>query len=159
MVAMGIYVLASITDVLDGYLARKWNQITAFGKLMDPLADKLLLLVALYCLATKQFVPWFIFFFILAKELIMILAAIFLYKEKVVVYSKWAGKLATVLFSVAVIVMVLATTNFLSFLPLHTIAMVLFWLAIAVAVIAFIQYVRDFWRKRDELKEDSTNKK
>lgn len=157
--AMIVYALASVTDILDGYLARKWNQITAFGKLMDPLADKLLLLVALYCLASKQFLPWFIFFFILAKELIMIFAAMFLYKENVVVYSKWSGKLATILFSIAVIIMVLATTDFLSFLPLRTISMVIFWLAIAAAIVAFIQYVHDFWRKRDELKEDSNNKK
>ena len=55
--ALLVYVVASATDVLDGYIARKYNQITDFGKLMDPLADKLMVLTMLYMLSTRAIYP------------------------------------------------------------------------------------------------------
>ncbi len=150
-----VYLIASITDFLDGYLARKWNQITNFGKLMDPLADKLLLIVALYCLAIDGFLPWFILIFVLAKEVTMIIAATILYKKNVVVYSKTSGKIATFLFSAAVILMVVSSIPGVDIPVLYDIAMALFYVAIVLAVCAFIQYVYSFWKNRKTLAQES----
>lgn len=149
-----VYLIASLTDILDGYLARKWNQITTFGKLMDPLADKLLLIVALYCLTINGYLPWFILAFILIKELIMIIAAAVLYKKNVVVYSKMGGKIATFIFSIAVILMVISSIPQVNIPILYNIAMILFYIAIVLAVFAFIQYAYSFWKNRKTLAED-----
>ena len=77
-IALVIYLLASFTDFLDGYLARKWNQITSFGKLFDPLADKLIVLTVLYCLADTDYAPWWVFFLMLGKEILMVLGSLLL---------------------------------------------------------------------------------
>ncbi len=66
--ALLIFLAASLTDCLDGYLARKWNQVTPFGKLFDPMADKLLLLSVLFCLARNGDIPWWMVAVMGAKE-------------------------------------------------------------------------------------------
>lgn len=101
--AFAVFILAGVTDVLDGWIARRYNMITKWGKLMDPLADKLMLLIVLVCLAVDKVVPLWIIIIIALKELIMIVGALFLYKEReVVVQSNFYGKLATVLFYIAI---------------------------------------------------------
>lgn len=144
-----VFIIAAFTDWLDGFLARRWNQISDFGKVMDPLADKLMLVTALICMARNDMVPWIIVVFVLAKEAMMIIAGIILYHKKVVVYSKLCGKIATVAFTVAVAV------SFLQLLirgsAIKVISNVLFAIAIGFAVLAFAQYVIDFWSKRNQL--------
>jgi len=105
--AIFIFVLAGLTDVLDGYIARKYDMITKWGKLMDPLADKLMLITVLICLYTKNFVPGIVIFIVLVKELLMILGAAFLYKNRnIVVQSNFYGKAASAAFYVAIIALV-----------------------------------------------------
>ncbi len=105
--AILVFVLAGLTDVLDGYIARKYNMITKWGKLMDPLADKLMLITVLICLYTKNFVPGAVIVIVLVKELLMILGAAFLYKNKnVVVQSNFFGKAASAAFYIAIIALV-----------------------------------------------------
>ena len=101
--AMSIFLIASATDILDGYIARKYNLITNFGKLMDPLADKLMLITALICLTTARLVPPWVVIVVVLKELQMVVGGYFLLGRGIVVSSKLIGKLATVLFSVAVV--------------------------------------------------------
>ena len=60
-----MYVVACVTDAVDGYLARRLNQVTAFGKLMDPLADKLMQLSMMLCLASTGYLPWWVLFVLL----------------------------------------------------------------------------------------------
>lgn len=159
LVALITYVVAALSDLLDGYLARKWNQITAFGKLFDPLADKLLLIVALLCFTMKGFLPWFILIFVLAKEGIMIIAGAVLYKKNVVVYAKKFGKYATLVFNVAVILTFAlpfmdAKSQF--YKTMHGIVIGLFVVAIALALCAFVQYAHSFWKNRNQLSEEAT---
>lgn len=105
--AIFVFVLAGLTDILDGYIARKYNMVTKWGKLMDPLADKLMLITVLICLYTKNFVPGIVIFIVLIKELLMILGAAFLYKNRnVVVQSNFYGKAASAAFYVAIIALV-----------------------------------------------------
>ena len=95
--------LSGITDVLDGFIARKFNFITDFGKLIDPLADKATQLLTLAALVLKNIIPLWILGLLVLKEFIMIVGASFLYGKELVVSSKWYGKLATVLIYVAIV--------------------------------------------------------
>ena len=99
MPALYTYAAASLTDLLDGYIARKYNQITDFGKLMDPLADKLMVLSVMLSMIIPMggrpaILPRWPFAVVLIKEALMVLGGIFLYKKGVVVYSTWIGKAA-----------------------------------------------------------------
>ncbi len=101
--AFCVYVAACVTDALDGHLARKLNQITSFGKLMDPLADKLMQLSMMFCLAGTGYIPWWALIVLLGKELLMVIgSALLLKKRDVVVMSNWSGKTATVLLILAI---------------------------------------------------------
>jgi cardiolipin synthase len=98
------FTISGITDILDGFIARKFNFISNFGKLMDPLADKLTQISVLASLVAVKIIPVWILVIVVLKELIMVIGASFLYGKDVVVYSKWYGKLSTVLFYIAIVV-------------------------------------------------------
>ena len=95
--------LSGLTDVLDGYIARKFNFISDFGKLIDPLADKTTQIAVLATLTIMGIIPVWILVVVLLKEFVMISGASFLYGKDLVVSSRWYGKLATVLFYVAIV--------------------------------------------------------
>ncbi len=101
--AIIVLTISGLTDILDGYIARKFNFITNFGKLMDPLADKATQLAVLGILTIQKIIPIWIIVIVIIKELLMIFGASFLYGKELVVSSKWYGKLATVLFYVAIV--------------------------------------------------------
>ena len=101
--ALAIFCLASLTDALDGYLARKLGQITDFGKLFDPLADKLMVLTALFCQGMAGVFPWTAILIVLAKELFMVVGSMFMLGKGVVVYANYFGKTATVCFILSLI--------------------------------------------------------
>ena len=103
ILAFVLLTLSGLSDVLDGYIARKYNFITDFGKLMDPLADKLTQLTVLTTLALKGIIPIWMIIVLAVKECVMIAGASFLYGKDLVVSSKWYGKLATVLFYLAMV--------------------------------------------------------
>lgn len=108
-----IFVLASLTDVADGYLARRLNMTTRWGQLMDPLADKCMQLAVIISLFSARLVPvWFIVLLI-AKEVIMIVGGVFLYSRKTYVKANKAGKLNTVfLFVVMTLLLLVPSMNF-----------------------------------------------
>ena len=102
--AMIVFILAAVTDVLDGYIARRFHLITSFGKLMDPLADKLMTLSALVCLTVTGYVPLWLVIIEGAKECFMVIGGcIVLRKKKLVVQADYIGKAATVTFIAAII--------------------------------------------------------
>lgn len=144
--ALIIFLLASATDYLDGYLARKWNQITAFGKLFDPLADKLMLLTALFCLADTGKAPWWVFGVMIAKECFLVAGSLFMLGKKVVVYSNYFGKVATVLFIAAVALL----------FPWHhtsalcTVGNILLYIALCSSVLALFAYIHRAAKNRPE---------
>lgn len=100
-----IFIIAGITDVLDGYIARKYDAITKWGQAMDPLADKLMQLTVLICFTLKQFIPVWIIVIYGIKEILMIFGGIVLYtrKDQLVVPANSYGKVATVIFYVAIL--------------------------------------------------------
>jgi len=137
--AAGIFVLASVTDFLDGYIARKYNMITNFGKLMDPLADKLLVTSALVCLVELGDIPSWMVIIILSREFtISILRAVAAAEGKVIAASKW-GKSKTVLQMIAVISILIQNYPFnLLNIPFSDIAL---WAAVILTIISGIDYI------------------
>ncbi len=135
-----IYVIAFITDLLDGYLARKYNWISDVGKVLDPLADKLMLICALVCFCLNAWVPWAMAAVVVLKELLMIIGGAWLYKKKVVVYADFFGKFATGMFNVAIVLTFLK--NALNWEWLGISNLVVLSIAIICAIIALVHYAK-----------------
>jgi cardiolipin synthase len=105
-------VLAFFTDILDGYLARTFGWVTNIGKLLDPLADKLMTLAVLVCVYLGKHKPAYLTLFLLmaVKELLMVAGGVFMAKRNVVAIASWPGKVSTGLFAVGLL---LALMSFL----------------------------------------------
>ena len=147
-IAVGVYVLAWLTDALDGYLARRNNWISELGKVLDPFADKLMQCTALVCLCIKHLVPiWFALIFF-AKELATLITGLLVIKRRsVVVVSKWYGKAAVCLFYLAIFVSIVFR-NFLAENPIVAIAM--FAVVAIFALVAFAGYVKHYSKLKKE---------
>ncbi|MBR3019433.1 MAG: CDP-alcohol phosphatidyltransferase family protein [Clostridia bacterium] len=137
--ALAVFVVASLTDLADGIIARKYNQITDFGKLMDPLADKLMSLSVMLSLTIKGIIPWPAPLLLLLKEGTMVVGGLILYSKKVVVHSLWIGKLAqtVVVCSLLSCFFHKAINEHLGF-PLHV---YLVWAGVALTLIALVYYI------------------
>ena len=140
------FTISGITDVLDGFIARKFNLVSNFGKLMDPLADKLTQIATLTSLVITDIIPIWILIIVLAKEFIMIVGASFLYGKDVVVYSKWYGKLATVLFYLAIVCSLLI--NQFHFNISFRIDLYLYYFAILATIFSLVMYAIQFKFKK-----------
>lgn len=103
-IAIIIFIIAGLTDILDGFIARKYNLITKLGIVLDPLADKLMLLTVLICITLKKQIPLWIIIVVAVKESLMILGAITLFNNHdIVVPANKLGKLSTVAFYIAIL--------------------------------------------------------
>lgn len=137
ILAFVFFSIANITDILDGQIARKYNLITDWGKLMDPLADKITQISTLSALIIKGIIPFWILVILTTKELIMITVAFILYKKKIVtVHSKWYGKAATISFFLAIVFSLLSK----SFTQLVGITLYIYYIAIAMTLFAGAMY-------------------
>ena len=162
--------ISGITDILDGFIARKFNFITNFGKLIDPLADKATQLSVLLTLAFKDIIPFWIIIVVALKEATMIAGASFLYGKELVVSSKWFGKLATVLFYVAIVCSFgikywnsIASNPANSIAPLPQFDMWIYYFALAATIFSLVMYFKTFYQqgylKKENLKIDNQEKK
>lgn len=145
ILAFVFFTLSGVTDILDGAIARKFNLISTFGKLMDPLADKLTQISVLATLVFKDIIPFWILVIVILKELIMIIGASFLYGKDVVVYSKWFGKLATVLFYLA-IVLSLINKQFGFTGIWNSIDLFIYCIALIATVFSLIMYIKYLYK-------------
>ncbi|CDG01641.1 Putative CDP-diacylglycerol--glycerol-3-phosphate 3-phosphatidyltransferase [Clostridium chauvoei JF4335] len=107
IIATFIFVIASLTDQLDGYIARSRNQITNFGKFMDPLADKLLVTAALISLVELQVVPSWAAVIIIAREFAVSGLRTIAASEGKVIAASWWGKIKTVIQIIAIVTLLL----------------------------------------------------
>ena len=135
--ALTVFIVASLTDLADGYIARKYHLITDFGKLMDPLADKLMVLSVMLSLALKGIAPWIALAIILAKEGLMVLGGALLYKRGVVVYAIWIGKLAQAVVVSALIACFFSDWFFSIGCPVH---LILLWTGVGLTLCALCLY-------------------
>ena len=140
--ALVIFAVASITDMFDGMLARKLNQITDFGKLFDPLADKLMVVTSMVCQAIIGVFPWAAIAIVAAKELIMFFGGMFMLSKGVVVYSNYWGKTAQVFFIVSLLLSFFHPSLVKGNVCLSgiTIDILLLWVTVAIALAALIVY-------------------
>ena len=128
--SISIFLLAGFTDFLDGYLARKYKLITKVGIVLDPLADKLMLMTVLSCLVIKSYIPIWVLIVIAAKELFMIFSGLFLYKKGTVIPSNRFGKISTILFYISIFILSLN----------EDIGILLLYISVISALIALINY-------------------
>ena len=133
-----VFVTASVTDALDGFLARKLNQITDFGKLFDPLADKLMVLTALVCQALTGVFPWTAVIVVACKELFMVIGGLFMLKNNVVVYSNYVGKAAQVCFILSLILAFFHDELARWGVQLD---IILLWITVGLALCAMVVYI------------------
>ena len=159
ILAFVFFTISGITDIADGFIARKFNLVSNFGKLMDPLADKLTQIATLTSLVLTNIIPIWILLIVFLKEFIMICGASFLYGKDVVVYSKWYGKLATVLFYFSIVVSLLLKqfeiNGIWEYLDLG-----LYSFALITTIFSLIMYVKDLYQKgfidKQDLKKEVT---
>jgi CDP-diacylglycerol---glycerol-3-phosphate 3-phosphatidyltransferase len=134
-----IFTLASITDLLDGYLARRWKQITRLGKLLDPIADKLLILSALILLVDFNRVPAWIAIILIGREVAITGLRAIASSEGIVIPADTAGKYKLFIQVLAIVLLILNfETPYFSFLNL---GIILLWAAMILAILSAIQYV------------------
>lgn len=139
-----IFVLAAVTDAADGYIARKYKKITKIGRILDPLADKLLQLTAISCLALKSIIPMVFFIIFVAKEALMILGGMLMVnKMNDVMPSNLLGKILTTLVSVSIASAIFFHDIIEKAIPglFNAVFGVLSVFAIAVLVVYAIKYI------------------
>ena len=140
--ALCVFCAASLTDMLDGYLARKLNQITDFGKLFDPLADKLMVLTAMVCQGIDGVFPWIAIIIVAVKELVMVLGGMFMLSKGVVVYSNYFGKAAQVGFIASLVLSFFHKAFEEGNVKLFGLTpdILLLWITVALAIVAMVVY-------------------
>lgn len=135
-IAVGIFIVASLTDFLDGKIARRYNLVTNFGKFIDPLADKLLVCAALICLTPAKIPAWIVII-IISRELFISGFRILAADQGTVLAAGWWGKFKTAFQMVMIIVLIIDIP-----LTVFDIAgWVLIWISLALTIISMIDYV------------------
>lgn len=107
LVALAVFILASITDTLDGYIARKYNLITDFGKFMDPIADKLLVTAAMLVFVDWHMMPVWVVIVVVAREFIVSALRLVAANNGRVIAAGWSGKVKTASTMVCICIMLL----------------------------------------------------
>ena len=141
LVGAAIFGLASLTDWLDGYLARRRKQVTALGQLMDPLADKLLITAALVSLVQMDLAPAWMVLVILGREFAVTVLRGVAYSKGVVIAASPLGKFKMVSQVVAILLLILGYDHLQQFFVLGKIAL---WIAVITAVASGLDYYRRF---------------
>ncbi|AEB76111.1 CDP-diacylglycerol--glycerol-3-phosphate 3-phosphatidyltransferase [Clostridium botulinum] len=138
LIAIVIFVVAALTDKLDGYIARSRNEITNFGKFMDPLADKLLVTSALVALVQYKVIPAWMVMIIIAREFAVTGLRAVAASEGVVIAASWWGKIKTVIQIIAIILCLISliyTASYMRYVTYISIS-----LAVLITLISGIDY-------------------
>lgn len=145
-IAVAIFIIASLTDLLDGKIARKYNLVTNFGKFMDPLADKLLVCSAMICLVEMGKIPAWIVIIIIAREFIISGFRLVASDNGVVIAASYWGKFKTVFQMIMVIVLILDIDH-----PFfYWLGIALIYVSLALTLISLADYIA---KNKNVLKE------
>ncbi|MBQ6996330.1 MAG: CDP-diacylglycerol--glycerol-3-phosphate 3-phosphatidyltransferase [Lachnospiraceae bacterium] len=134
-IALVIFIIASLTDLLDGKIARKYNLVTNFGKFMDPLADKLLVCSALICLIEMGRIPSWIVIIIISREFIISGFRLVASDNNVVIAASYWGKFKTTFQMIMVCLMLVNIP------VLELVTQIVMWIATALTLISLVDYV------------------
>ena len=134
--AVAVFIIASLTDLLDGKIARKYNLITDFGKFMDPLADKLLVCAAMICLVEMGRLPAWMVIVIISREFIISGFRLVASDNGVVIAASYWGKFKTTFQMLMIIVLILNLGG-----VFDMIGLVLTWIALILTVVSLIDYL------------------
>lgn len=143
--AILVYLLAFFSDVLDGMIARNKNQVTTLGKVLDPLADKLLRICVLLAFMIKGVLPFYFFIILTVLDLLSIVTATILYFKKIVIPANIVGKFTTIFMSLA-----LFSCFFHNFIK--PVDFILVIIALVLVVVALIQYAVKFFKAYNVVK-------
>ena len=143
-IALAIFIIASLTDLLDGKIARKYNLVTNFGKFMDPLADKLLVCSALICLIELDKIPSWMVIVIIAREFIISGFRLVASDNGVVIAASYWGKFKTTFQMVAVCLLIADIA------ALTVVTQIILWIAVVLTVVSLTDYLI---KNKDVMKE------
>ena len=131
-IALGIFIVASLTDLLDGKIARKYNLVTNFGKFMDPLADKLLVCSAMICLIELDRIPAWIVIIIISRDFIISGFRLVAADNRVVIAASYWGKFKTT-FQMVMVCLMIANIE-----ALNLLTQIVMWIAVVLTVISLV---------------------
>ena len=134
-IALIIFIVASLTDMLDGKIARKYNLVTNFGKFMDPLADKLLVCSALICMIELRELPAWMVIIIISREFIISGFRLVASDNGVVIAASYWGKFKTTFQMIGVVLLIFNIP------ALSTLTTIIVWIALALTVISLVDYI------------------
>ena len=134
-VAAALFIIASLTDMLDGKIARKYNLVTNFGKFMDPLADKLLVCSALICMIELRELPAWMVIIIIRREFIISGFRLVASDNGVVIAASYWGKFKTTFQMIGVVLLIFNIP------VLSTLTTIIVWIALALTVISLVDYI------------------
>ncbi len=134
-IALVIFIIASLTDLLDGKIARKYNLVTNFGKFMDPLADKLLVCSAMICLIEMGRIPSWVVIIIISREFIISGFRLVASDNHVVIAASYWGKFKTT-FQMIMVCLMLANIP-----ALNLLTQIIMWIALILTVVSLVDYV------------------
>jgi len=137
LIAGGIFIIASISDFVDGYIARNYNMVTDFGKFVDPLADKLLVMAAMLCFVEMNFIPSWIVIVILAREFIVTGLRTLAASAGVVIAADKIGKLKTTTQMISLVLMHFSGLND----SIYTVSLILMYAALILTVVSGVNYL------------------
>ena len=135
MIALALFIIASLTDLLDGKIARKYNLVTNFGKFMDPLADKLLVCSALICLIELNALPAWMVFVIISREFIISGFRLIASDNGVVIAASYWGKFKTTFQMVSVVLLILDIP------ALAFVTTICVWIALLLTIVSLVDYI------------------
>lgn len=147
LAAAAVFVIAALTDLLDGYLARRRGQVTKLGRLLDPIADKLLVLSALIVLVQVDRVSALVAILIIAREVAVTGIRAIAAGEGIIISAEATGKYKMALQVIAIVLLILEGTVLSEYGNVHLAGIVTLYLSLALGYVSGGQYVWSFWRQ------------
>ena len=144
VISAGILAASGISDMLDGYIARKYNMITQLGKVLDPAADKLTLFAVCICFCIRKPNMWILFALLMVKDIVIMIASLFLMNKQIKLDgSRWFGKVYTILFYI--IMLTLVINNSIS----DKLSMLLLGILLIMTIGCFVLYIPVFFKLKN----------
>ncbi len=147
LLGLVIFSIAALTDTFDGYLARRSGQITTFGIIMDPIADKILVISALILLVDMGRASMWAAAIIIVREFMVTGLRVVALSKDIVIAAELGGKLKTTTQMAAIIMLILGWRSVLGFIDLYDVGTAFLWVSIVLSIVSGVQYIISFWNQ------------